>query len=126
MAGFDPRQEVIAYCRRRYCVLSPPKLVALPPKNKFGAWLLEDGRPVWKADASEEETAGFAGWMHATAYTTKTGMRNASAQAFRGKCVTGAHQPEGGQRRGHKAAVSWRRHIAHIFASPWKKSDLVR
>jgi len=44
----DPKQEIIAYCRSHYCVLSYEAVAALR-KRGFKAIRLEDGFPEWRA-----------------------------------------------------------------------------
>jgi ArsR family transcriptional regulator len=41
-------QEIVAYCRGPYCVLSYEAVAELR-KRGFRAWRLEDGYPEWKA-----------------------------------------------------------------------------
>lgn len=48
LSQFDPQQEVIAYCRGPYCVLSY-EAVALLRARGFKARRLEDGLPEWRA-----------------------------------------------------------------------------
>lgn len=48
LSELDPAQEVIAYCRGPYCVLSYEAVAALRAKG-FKAWRLEDGLPEWRA-----------------------------------------------------------------------------
>lgn len=48
MAELDPDQEVIAYCRGTYCVMSFEAVAALRARG-FRARRLEDGMPEWKA-----------------------------------------------------------------------------
>jgi rhodanese-related sulfurtransferase len=45
---FDPRQEVVAYCRGPHCVLAFDAVEKLRQKG-FNAHRLEDGFPEWKA-----------------------------------------------------------------------------
>jgi len=45
---FDPSQEIIAYCRGPYCVLSYEAVAALRARG-FKARRLEDGLPEWRA-----------------------------------------------------------------------------
>jgi rhodanese-related sulfurtransferase/DNA-binding transcriptional ArsR family regulator len=47
-AGLDPSQEIVAYCRGPYCVLSYEAIAALRAKG-FKARRLEDGFPEWRA-----------------------------------------------------------------------------
>jgi ArsR family transcriptional regulator len=48
LAEFDPRREVVAYCRGPYCVLSY-EAVALLRDRGFTIRRLEDGYPEWRA-----------------------------------------------------------------------------
>ncbi|TVR45421.1 MAG: ArsR family transcriptional regulator [Rhodobacteraceae bacterium] len=48
LADLDPGQEIIAYCRGPYCVLSFEVVAALR-KRGFKVRRLEDGMPEWKA-----------------------------------------------------------------------------
>ncbi|NIR31729.1 MAG: metalloregulator ArsR/SmtB family transcription factor [Gammaproteobacteria bacterium] len=48
LAELDPRQEVVAYCRGAYCVLSFEAVAALRARG-FKARRLQDGLPEWKA-----------------------------------------------------------------------------
>jgi rhodanese-related sulfurtransferase/DNA-binding transcriptional ArsR family regulator len=48
LSEFDPHQEIIAYCRGPYCVLSY-EAVALLRARGFKARRLEDGLPEWRA-----------------------------------------------------------------------------
>ncbi len=48
LSELDPAQEVVAYCRGPYCVLSYEAVAALRAKG-FKAWRLEDGLPEWRA-----------------------------------------------------------------------------
>ena len=54
-AEFDPSQEIVAYCRGPYCVLSYEAVVALRTKG-FKARRLEDGFPEWRAAGLPVET----------------------------------------------------------------------
>ena len=47
-AGLDPSQQIVAYCRGPYCVLSYEAIAALRAKG-FKARRLEDGFPEWRA-----------------------------------------------------------------------------
>jgi len=58
LAKFDPAQEIVAYCRGPYCVLSY-EAVAILRARGFKARRLEDGLPEWRA-------AGLAIAMGAT------------------------------------------------------------
>lgn len=48
LAEFDPGQEIVAYCRGPYCVLSYEAVAALRAHG-FNARRLEDGLPEWRA-----------------------------------------------------------------------------
>jgi rhodanese-related sulfurtransferase/DNA-binding transcriptional ArsR family regulator len=48
LAEFDPGQEIVAYCRGPYCVLSFEAVAELR-KRGFKVRRLEDGLPEWKA-----------------------------------------------------------------------------
>ena len=48
LAEVDPSQEVIAYCRSHYCVLSYEAVAALRRRG-FKARRLEEGLPEWRA-----------------------------------------------------------------------------
>src|SRR5438094_6327201 len=48
LAELDGAQEVVAYCRRPYCVLSYEAVAALRARG-FKARRLEDGLPEWRA-----------------------------------------------------------------------------
>ena len=48
LAELDPGQEIVAYCRGPYCVLSFEAVAALR-KRGFRVRRLEDGMPEWKA-----------------------------------------------------------------------------
>lgn len=48
MAELDPGQEIIAYCRGPYCVLSFEAVAELR-KRGYKVRRLEDGLPEWKA-----------------------------------------------------------------------------
>jgi rhodanese-related sulfurtransferase len=48
LGEFDPRHEIIAYCRGPYCVLSYEAVAMLRAKG-FNARRLEDGLPEWRA-----------------------------------------------------------------------------
>ncbi len=50
LEGFDPKQEIIAYCRGPYCVLAFDAVVKLRQKG-LKARRLEDGYPEWKLAA---------------------------------------------------------------------------
>jgi ArsR family transcriptional regulator len=48
LAELDPSQEIVAYCRGPYCVLSYEAVAALRVRG-FNARRLEDGLPEWRA-----------------------------------------------------------------------------
>jgi rhodanese-related sulfurtransferase/DNA-binding transcriptional ArsR family regulator len=48
LAEFDPAQEIVAYCRGPYCVLSYEAVAVLRARG-FKARRLEDGLPEWRA-----------------------------------------------------------------------------
>jgi rhodanese-related sulfurtransferase/DNA-binding transcriptional ArsR family regulator len=48
LSEVDPKQEVVAYCRGPYCVLSYEAVAALRARG-FKARRLEDGLPEWRA-----------------------------------------------------------------------------
>jgi rhodanese-related sulfurtransferase/DNA-binding transcriptional ArsR family regulator len=48
LAELDPNQEIVAYCRSAYCVLSFEAVAALRARG-YKARRLEDGFPEWKA-----------------------------------------------------------------------------
>jgi ArsR family transcriptional regulator len=48
LAELDPQQEIVAYCRSTYCVLSFEAVAALRARG-FRARRLEEGFPEWKA-----------------------------------------------------------------------------
>jgi ArsR family transcriptional regulator len=48
LADFEPDQEIIAYCRGPYCVLSYEAVAALRARG-FKVRRLEDGFPEWRA-----------------------------------------------------------------------------
>lgn len=48
LAELDPRQDIVAYCRGPYCVLSFEAVAALRARG-FNARRLEDGLPEWSA-----------------------------------------------------------------------------
>ncbi|HUT49364.1 MAG TPA: metalloregulator ArsR/SmtB family transcription factor [Alphaproteobacteria bacterium] len=48
LADLDPGQEIVAYCRGAYCVLSFEAVAALRARG-FKVRRLEDGYPEWKA-----------------------------------------------------------------------------
>ncbi|HEY2981974.1 MAG TPA: rhodanese-like domain-containing protein [Anaerolineales bacterium] len=56
LADLDPRQEIVAYCRGPYCVLSY-EAVALLRTRGFKVRRLEDGLPEWRAAGLPVDTA---------------------------------------------------------------------
>src|SRR6266536_6462986 len=56
LAELDPSQEIVAYCRGPYCVLSY-EAVALLRQRGFTARRLEDGLPEWRAAGLPVEKA---------------------------------------------------------------------
>jgi rhodanese-related sulfurtransferase len=48
LAELDPAQEIIAYCRSHYCVLSYEAVATLRTRG-FRARRLEEGLPEWRA-----------------------------------------------------------------------------
>jgi ArsR family transcriptional regulator len=48
LSEFDPSQEIVAYCRGPYCVLSYEAVAALRARG-FNVRRLEDGLPEWRA-----------------------------------------------------------------------------
>jgi rhodanese-related sulfurtransferase len=48
LSELDPKQEIVAYCRGPYCVLSYEAVAALRACG-FKARRLEDGFPEWRA-----------------------------------------------------------------------------
>jgi ArsR family transcriptional regulator len=48
LAGLDPKQEIVAYCRGPYCVLSYEAVARLRARG-FTIRRLEDGFPEWRA-----------------------------------------------------------------------------
>lgn len=56
LAELDPQQEIVAYCRSTYCVLSFEAVAALRARG-FKARRLEDGFPEWKAAGLPHEHA---------------------------------------------------------------------
>jgi ArsR family transcriptional regulator len=48
LSELDPAQEIVAYCRGPYCVLSYEAVAALRARG-FNARRLEDGLPEWRA-----------------------------------------------------------------------------
>jgi rhodanese-related sulfurtransferase/DNA-binding transcriptional ArsR family regulator len=59
LAEINPRQEIVAYCRGPYCVLSYEAVAALRHRG-FNVRRLEDGYPEWRAAGLPVE-AGPAG-----------------------------------------------------------------
>lgn len=55
LAELDPGQEIVAYCRGTYCVLSFEAVAALRDRG-FKALRLEEGLPEWKAAGLSVET----------------------------------------------------------------------
>jgi len=55
LADFDPEQEIIAYCRGPYCVLSYEAVAVLRARG-FKVRRLEDGLPEWRAAGLPIET----------------------------------------------------------------------
>jgi len=56
LAELDPAQEIVAYCRGPYCVLSY-EAVALLRRRGFNVRRLVDGLPEWKAAGLPVERA---------------------------------------------------------------------
>jgi ArsR family transcriptional regulator len=56
LAELDPQQEVVAYCRGPWCVLSFEAVAALRARG-FSVRRLEDGLPEWKASGLPVERA---------------------------------------------------------------------
>jgi rhodanese-related sulfurtransferase len=48
LAELDPDQEIVAYCRGAYCVLSYEAVARLRTRG-FNARRMEDGLPEWRA-----------------------------------------------------------------------------
>jgi ArsR family transcriptional regulator len=59
LAELDPGQEIVAYCRGAYCVLSFEAVAALRACG-FEARRLEDGLPEWRAAGLPIETKASA------------------------------------------------------------------
>lgn len=57
LANLDPDQEVVAYCRGPYCVLSYEAVAVLRSRG-FKARRLEDGLPEWRAAGLPVEVGG--------------------------------------------------------------------
>lgn len=55
ISELDPDQEIVAYCRGAYCVMSFEAVAALRARG-FRALRLEDGLPEWKAAGLPIET----------------------------------------------------------------------
>lgn len=55
LAELDPKQEIVAYCRGPYCVLSFEAVAALRARG-FNIRRLEDGYPEWRAAGLPVET----------------------------------------------------------------------
>jgi ArsR family transcriptional regulator len=55
LADLDPAQQIVAYCRGAYCVLSFEAVAALRARG-FDARRLEDGLPEWRAAGLPMET----------------------------------------------------------------------
>jgi ArsR family transcriptional regulator len=60
LAELDPKQEIVAYCRGPWCVLSFEAVAALR-KRGFAARRLEDGLPEWQAAGLPVERASATG-----------------------------------------------------------------
>ena len=56
LADLDPGQEIVAYCRGAYCVLSFEAVAALRARG-FQARRLEEGLPEWRAAGLPVETS---------------------------------------------------------------------
>jgi rhodanese-related sulfurtransferase/DNA-binding transcriptional ArsR family regulator len=59
LAEFDPAQDIVAYCRGPYCVLSYEAVAKLRERG-FRARRLEDGMPEWRASGLPVALAGRA------------------------------------------------------------------
>jgi rhodanese-related sulfurtransferase/predicted transcriptional regulator len=59
LAELDPAQEIIAYCRSHYCVLSYEAVATLRTRG-FKARRLEEGLPEWRAAGLPTSTGGDA------------------------------------------------------------------
>jgi len=57
LASLNRRQEIVAYCRGPYCVLSYEAVAALRARG-FKARRLEDGLPEWRAAGLPVEVSG--------------------------------------------------------------------
>jgi ArsR family transcriptional regulator len=62
LAEFDPAQEIVAYCRGAYCVLSYEAVAVLRARG-FKARRLEDGLPEWRAAGLPILTGSVEGKM---------------------------------------------------------------
>jgi ArsR family transcriptional regulator len=60
LADFDPDQEIVAYCRGPYCVLSYEAVAVLRARG-FRARRLEDGLPEWRAAGLPVESSNLTG-----------------------------------------------------------------
>lgn len=60
MGKLSPDQEVVAYCRGPYCVLSATAVARLREQG-FRATRLEDGFPEWRRSGLPVETVGVGG-----------------------------------------------------------------
>lgn len=56
LADFDPKKEIVAYCRGPYCVLSY-EAVAVLRTHGFKVRRLEDGLPEWRAAGLPVDTS---------------------------------------------------------------------
>ena len=57
LGDLDPKQEVVAYCRGPYCVLSYDAVARLRDRG-FAARRLQDGYPEWKLAGLPTDVAG--------------------------------------------------------------------
>jgi len=55
LSELDPSEEIVAYCRGPYCVLSYEAVAALRARG-FNVRRLEDGFPEWRAAGLPVET----------------------------------------------------------------------
>jgi ArsR family transcriptional regulator len=60
LGELDPKQEIVAYCRGPWCVLSFEAVAALRQRG-FAARRLEDGLPEWQAAGLPVERASATG-----------------------------------------------------------------
>ncbi|MCK5275971.1 MAG: metalloregulator ArsR/SmtB family transcription factor [Alphaproteobacteria bacterium] len=60
LAELDPKQEIVAYCRGPWCVLSFEAVAALRQRG-FAARRLEDGLPEWQAAGLPVERTSATG-----------------------------------------------------------------